>query len=99
MTIHRNFIAGEWLEGGDETRNINPSNTDEVIGVYTRASRKDAETAIASARKDSGSLPTFPSRKRVSPMARTETLWLPTSRRTRSTTAEASPPSGTTVTS
>jgi aldehyde dehydrogenase (NAD+) len=51
MTIHKNFIAGEWLVGGDETKNINPSNTDEVIGVYTRASRKDAETAIAAARK------------------------------------------------
>jgi aldehyde dehydrogenase (NAD+) len=51
MTIHKNFIAGEWLAGGDETKNINPSNTDEVIGVYARASRKDAETAIAAARK------------------------------------------------
>ncbi|MBN9074643.1 MAG: aldehyde dehydrogenase family protein [Rhizobiales bacterium 65-79] len=51
MTIHKNFIAGEWLAGGDETKNINPSNTEEVIGVYTRASRHDAETAIAAARK------------------------------------------------
>src|SRR6185312_5279948 len=51
MTIHKNFIAGEWLAGGDETKNINPSNTDEVIGVYTRASRNDAETAIQAARK------------------------------------------------
>jgi aldehyde dehydrogenase (NAD+) len=51
MTIHKNFIAGEWLAGGDETKNINPSNTDEVIGVYARASREDAETAIQAARK------------------------------------------------
>jgi aldehyde dehydrogenase (NAD+) len=51
MTIHQNFIAGEWLAGSDETKNINPSNTDEVIGVYARASRKDAETAIEAARK------------------------------------------------
>jgi aldehyde dehydrogenase (NAD+) len=51
MTIHKNFIAGEWLAGGDETKNINPSNTDEVIGVYARASRENAETAIAAARK------------------------------------------------
>jgi len=51
MTIHKNFIAGEWLAGSDETKNINPSNTDEVIGVYTRASRDDAETAIQAARK------------------------------------------------
>ncbi|TAM96549.1 MAG: aldehyde dehydrogenase family protein [Rhizobiaceae bacterium] len=51
MTIHKNFIAGEWLAGGDETKNINPSNTDEVIGVYARASRDDAENAIEAARK------------------------------------------------
>jgi aldehyde dehydrogenase (NAD+) len=50
MTIHKNFIAGEWLAGSDETKNINPSNTDEVIGVYTRASRDDAENAIQAAR-------------------------------------------------
>ncbi|WP_311032086.1 aldehyde dehydrogenase family protein [Mesorhizobium koreense] len=51
MTIHKNFIAGEWLAGSDETKNINPSNIDEVIGVYTRASRNDAENAIQAARK------------------------------------------------
>jgi aldehyde dehydrogenase (NAD+) len=51
MTIHRNFIAGEWLEGGDETKNINPSNTDEVIGVYSRGTREQAKTAIEAARK------------------------------------------------
>ncbi|MGN6772142.1 MAG: aldehyde dehydrogenase family protein [Rhizobiaceae bacterium] len=51
MTIHKNFIAGDWLAGSDETKNINPSNTDEVIGVYARASRNDAENAIEAARK------------------------------------------------
>jgi aldehyde dehydrogenase (NAD+) len=51
MTIHKNFIAGEWLAGGDETKNINPSNTDEVVGVYARASRDDAQNAIQAARK------------------------------------------------
>ena len=51
MTIHKNFIAGEWLAGAEETTNINPSNTDEVIGVYARASRNDAENAIQAARK------------------------------------------------
>ncbi|MGN6582388.1 MAG: aldehyde dehydrogenase family protein, partial [Rhizobiaceae bacterium] len=50
MTIHNNFIAGEWLAGGDETKNINPSNTDEVIGVYARGTREHAETAIDAAR-------------------------------------------------
>ncbi|HVW55352.1 MAG TPA: aldehyde dehydrogenase family protein [Rhizobiaceae bacterium] len=51
MTIHKNFIAGEWLAGGDETKNINPSNTDEVVGIYARGTREHAETAIEAARK------------------------------------------------
>jgi len=51
MTIHKNFIAGEWLAGGDETKNINPSNTDEVVGTYARGTREHAETAIEAARK------------------------------------------------
>ena len=51
MAIHKNFIAGEWLAGGDETQNINPSNTDEVVGTYARGTREHAETAIEAARK------------------------------------------------
>lgn len=33
MTIHQNLIAGEWV-GTDAIRNINPSNTDDVVGEY-----------------------------------------------------------------
>jgi aldehyde dehydrogenase (NAD+) len=48
--LHRNLIAGEWVEGADATDNINPSNTDEVVGQYARASKADAERAIAAAK-------------------------------------------------
>ena len=48
--LHRNLIAGEWVEGEGETENINPSNTDEVVGRYARASKADAERAIAAAK-------------------------------------------------
>ncbi len=50
MTLHQNLIAGEWV-GSDAVANINPSNTDEVIGEYARASVGDAERAIAAARE------------------------------------------------
>lgn len=51
MTVlHRNFIAGEWVDG-ELADNINPSNTDEVIGQYTRATAEDARTAIAAAKE------------------------------------------------
>ena len=48
--LHSNLIAGEWVEGEDVTENINPSNTDEVVGRYARATKADAERAIAAAK-------------------------------------------------
>ena len=50
MELHQNLIAGEWTPGEGETENINPSNTDEVVGRYARASKADAERAIAAAK-------------------------------------------------
>ncbi|MDW9769308.1 aldehyde dehydrogenase family protein [Sinorhizobium meliloti] len=49
MTLHQNLIAGEWV-GGDGVANINPSNTDDVVGEYARASAEDAKAAIAAAK-------------------------------------------------
>lgn len=48
--LHHNLIAGEWIGGEAENENINPSNTEEVVGVYARASKADAERAIAAAK-------------------------------------------------
>ncbi|MDQ3560507.1 MAG: aldehyde dehydrogenase family protein, partial [Pseudomonadota bacterium] len=48
--LHQNLIAGEWIPGESETDNVNPSNTDEVVGRYARASKADAERAIAAAK-------------------------------------------------
>ncbi|MEJ5018330.1 aldehyde dehydrogenase family protein [Ochrobactrum vermis] len=49
MTIHQNLIAGEWV-GGDGTANINPSDTNDVVGTYARATAEDTKTAIAAAK-------------------------------------------------
>jgi hypothetical protein len=49
MTIHQNLIAGEWV-GSDAVRNINPSNTGDIVGAYARASREQADQAIAAAK-------------------------------------------------
>jgi aldehyde dehydrogenase (NAD+) len=48
--MYRNFIGGEWLGGGDATENRNPSNTDDVVGHYARASKAETEKAIDAAR-------------------------------------------------
>ncbi|HEV7248799.1 MAG TPA: aldehyde dehydrogenase family protein [Shinella sp.] len=49
MIMHQNLIAGEWV-GSDAVRNINPSNTDDVVGEYARASVEDTKAAIAAAK-------------------------------------------------
>ena len=51
MTAHfRNFIAGDWVEGSNVSRNINPSNTNDVIGEYAQADAAQAAQAIAAAK-------------------------------------------------
>jgi len=50
MTVHQNFIAGRWTEMADAADNINPSDTSDVVGAYVRASRDDAQEAIAAAK-------------------------------------------------
>src|SRR5438128_1507607 len=47
--LHRNLIDGEWV-GGEGVPNINPSNTDEVVGLYARATLDDTHRAIAAAK-------------------------------------------------
>jgi aldehyde dehydrogenase (NAD+) len=47
--VFRNFIAGEWVSGDSDAPNINPSDTRDMIGVYTRASAQQVEMAIAAA--------------------------------------------------
>ena len=49
MTIYQNLIAGEWI-GSDATKNINPSDTNEVVGLYADGSAEDAKNAIAAAK-------------------------------------------------
>ncbi len=47
--VHRNYIAGQWVEGVDAAANINPSDTRDTIGTYARANRAQAADAVAAA--------------------------------------------------
>ncbi|CDZ32979.1 aldehyde dehydrogenase family protein [Neorhizobium galegae] len=49
MTIYQNLIAGEWV-GSDASKNINPSDTNDVVGMYAQGSGEDARQAIAAAK-------------------------------------------------
>jgi len=48
---HPNLIAGEWVHGDDAVRNINPSDTGDVVGEYERASAAQVDAAIEAARR------------------------------------------------
>jgi aldehyde dehydrogenase (NAD+) len=51
MAIYRNFINGEWTESSSSKTadNINPANTDDVIGTIRQATREEARGAVEAA--------------------------------------------------
>ncbi|MFN2531807.1 MAG: aldehyde dehydrogenase family protein [Pyrinomonadaceae bacterium] len=51
MTTYRNFIAGKWIQSTSNktVANINPANTDDVIGNTLSATRDEARLAVESA--------------------------------------------------
>ena len=42
MTLHKNFINGEWVEGKGARDNINPSDTSDIVGTYAQADEAQA---------------------------------------------------------
>lgn len=51
MDTYRNFINGEWIESASSrtVNNINPANTDDVIGTVKQANREEARRAVEAA--------------------------------------------------
>ena len=49
--LNKNLINGEWLAGDDEIKNINPSDTSDVIGDYSCATLTQLEDAVNVARQ------------------------------------------------
>jgi aldehyde dehydrogenase (NAD+) len=49
MALHQNLIAGEWV-GTEAVENINPSNTNEVVGHYASGNAADMQAAIEAAK-------------------------------------------------
>ncbi|HZW46387.1 MAG TPA: aldehyde dehydrogenase family protein, partial [Microvirga sp.] len=45
----KNYIAGEWVAASEASPNLNPSNTQDVIGEFARASAAEAQAAIDAA--------------------------------------------------
>jgi len=49
--VYGNLINGEWVETGETFNNLNPSDTNDIIGVYARAGEAEVKAAIAAARE------------------------------------------------
>src|SRR4029079_17591061 len=51
MINYKNFINGEWIESASTkvAKNINPANTDEVLGTVKQATREEARSAVEAA--------------------------------------------------
>jgi alpha-ketoglutaric semialdehyde dehydrogenase len=65
---HFNYIAGEFAAGTNLTRNINPSDTDDVVGEYAQGSAADVNNAVAAAKV------AFPAWSRTTPQERFDIL-------------------------
>src|ERR1700749_4434998 len=66
--IMKNFIGGEWVDGSGITKNINPSNTNDLVGEYAKADKAQTEKAIAAAKA------AFPAWAQSTPQARYDAL-------------------------
>lgn len=68
MSIFQNFIGGEAVAASGVSRNINPSNTNDVIGEFASGTKADADSAVAAAKA------AFPAWSRTTPQERYDIL-------------------------
>src|SRR5437773_3442565 len=68
MLMFNNLIDGEWMSDGARSPNVNPSDTNDVIGEAVRGTRAQADAAVAAARA------AFPAWSRSTPQLRYDIL-------------------------
>jgi acyl-CoA reductase-like NAD-dependent aldehyde dehydrogenase len=51
LSVHQNYIAGAWVDGASVSRNVNPSDLDDVVGEYAQADAAQAKEAITAAKE------------------------------------------------
>ncbi len=71
MTTYHNYIGGEWTasKSGETFTQINPANTEEVLGEFQASTADDAKDAIAAA------VAAFPEWKKTSAFERRDILY------------------------
>jgi acyl-CoA reductase-like NAD-dependent aldehyde dehydrogenase len=68
VAVFSNFIGGEQVASNQAVRNINPSNTDDVIGEFASGTAADVAAAVAAAKA------AFPAWSRTTPQERYDVL-------------------------
>src|SRR5437667_3031780 len=66
--LHKNHIAGEWVDGASVSRNVNPSDTNDVVGEYAQADAAQTDAAVRAAHA------AFPAWARTTPQERHDIL-------------------------
>src|SRR5262249_34158424 len=66
--VKKNLIGGAWLEGTSVTEDINPSNTQDVVGRFVHGDGKQVNAAVAAAKA------AFPAWSRSNPQTRHDIL-------------------------
>ena len=76
MQTYRNFIGGKWLESVSEriVSNINPANTEDILGTIRQATRAEAKQAVESAAEAFAAWRATPAPKRGRIIARAARL-------------------------
>jgi hypothetical protein len=44
---HKIYISGAWVEGAKIAKDINPSDTNDVVGLYSYGDARQANAAVA----------------------------------------------------
>jgi acyl-CoA reductase-like NAD-dependent aldehyde dehydrogenase len=68
MSVFQNIIGGELVAATSASKNINPSNTNDVIGEFAAGTKADADKAVAAAKA------AFPAWSRTTPQERYDIL-------------------------
>src|SRR5260370_36580319 len=68
MLMFNNLIDGEWISDGARSPNVNPSDTNDVVGQAIRGTRAQADAAVAAAKA------AFPAWSRATPQLRYDIL-------------------------
>ncbi len=66
--LHKNLIAGEWVDGVGVSTNVNPSDINDIVGEYAQADTDQTDAAIRAARA------TFPAWSCKTPQERHDIL-------------------------